>query len=50
MDELNEYLECTWGRCDDGICRCSACDVVTTQETDIYEEINYEEYIENLND
>lgn len=21
MDELNEYLECTCVRCDDGICR-----------------------------
>ena len=21
-DELNEYLECTCGRCDDGRCQC----------------------------
>ena len=42
MDELNEYLECTCGRCDDGKCH--------PQVTASYEEINYDEYIDNLND
>ena len=42
-DELNEFLECTCGRCDDGICRCCECE-------NEYNEINYDEYIDNQND
>ena len=48
MDELNEYLECTCGRCDDGKCKC--CKHEAPQETTSYEELNYDEYIDNLND
>lgn len=33
MDELNDYLECTCGRCDDGICRCSDFDNEPPQYT-----------------
>ena len=32
LDELNEYLECFCGRCDDGICRCSEYDTDYSQE------------------
>lgn len=50
-DELNEYLECTCGRCDDGRCRCT----ITynddyTNESSPADEINYDEYIDDLND
>lgn len=52
MDELNEYLECTCGRCDDGKCQCCDCDCENEhpQVTTSYAEINYDEYIDNLND
>ena len=50
MDELNEYLECACGRCDDGKCQCSDCENEYPQVTTAYEEINYDKYIENLND
>ena len=49
-DELNEYLECTCGRCDDGKCQCCDCENEHPQVTTSYEEINYDEYIDNLND
>lgn len=51
-DELNEYLECTCGRCDDGKCQCCTCDDEHEhpQVTTSYEEINYDDYIDNLND
>ena len=47
--ELNEYLECVCGRCDDGICRCceSECEY---PQTPTYDDTDYEEYIEDLND
>ena len=50
IDELNEYLECTCGRCDDGKCQCCDCENEHPQGTTSYEEINYDEYIDNLND
>ena len=50
MDELNEYLECTCGRCDDGKCQCHDCEDEHQQVATSYEEINYDEYIDNLND
>ena len=50
MDELNEYLECTCGCCDDSKCQCCECEDKKPQVTTIYEEINYDEYIDNLND
>ena len=50
MEELNEYLECTCGRCDDGNCQCCDCVNEHPQEVTSYEEINYDEYIDNLND
>ena len=51
MDELNEYLECTCGRCDDGKCQCCDCkEHIHPQETTIYDEPDYGEYIVNLND
>ena len=50
LDELNEYLECTCGRCDDGKCQCCECEDEKPQVTTTYEEINYDEYIDNLND
>ena len=40
MDELNEYLECTCGRCDDGRCRCCDYEDEQLQVTTSYEEIN----------
>ena len=50
MDELTEYLEYTCGRCDDGKCQCCDCENDHSQVTSSYEEINYDEYIEKLND
>ena len=50
LNELNEYLECTCGRCDDGKCQCCDCDNEHPQVATSYEEINYDEYIDNLND
>ena len=49
-EDLNEYLECTCGRCDDGKCQCCDCENEHPQVTSSYEEINYDEYIDNLND
>lgn len=49
-EDLNEYLECTCGRCDDGKCQCCDCENEHPQGTTSYEEINYDEYIDNLND
>lgn len=49
-NELNENLECTCGRCDDGKCQYCDCEDEKPQITTIYEEINYTENIENLND
>ena len=44
MDELNEYLECTCGRCDDGICRCSDFDNESPQySTDDDLDYDYDE-------
>lgn len=40
MDELNEYLECTCGRCDDGICRCSDFVNEPLQDTN-YDDLDY---------
>lgn len=48
-DEMNEYLECTCGRCDDGKYQCYDCEDEYSQVT-TYDEINYDEYIDNLND
>ena len=50
IDELSEYLECTCGRCDDGKCQCCKYEDEYPQVTTTYEEINYDEYIDNLND
>lgn len=41
MDELNDYLECTCGRCDDGICRCSDFDNESLHDT-TYDDLDYE--------
>ena len=49
-DELNEYLESACERCDDGKCQCCDCEHEHPQVTTSYEEINYDEYIEKLND
>lgn len=49
-DELNEYLESACGRCDDGKCQCCDCENEHLQVITSYEEINYVEYIDNLND
>lgn len=49
-EDLNEYLECTCGRCDDGKCQCCDCENEHPQVTSSYEEINYDEYIDNLKD
>ena len=49
-DELNEFLECSCGRCDDGKCQCRDCEHELPQETIIYNEPDYDEYIDNLND
>ena len=49
-EDLNEYLECTCGRCDDGKCQCCDCENEHPQVTTSYEEINYDVYIDNLND
>ena len=44
MDELNDFLECTCGRCDDGICRCSEWGVASQQDsTDDDLDYNYDE-------
>ena len=47
-NELNEYLECTCGRCDDGICQCCECEYDQPQTTS-YEDIEINEYIESDN-
>lgn len=50
MDELNDYLECTCGRCDDGICRCSDFDNEPPQYTaddDLDYDYDYEEHEED---
>ena len=49
-EDLNEYLECTCGRCDDGKCQCCDCENEHPQVATSYEEINYDEYIDNLKD
>lgn len=49
MDELNEYLERTCGRCNDGKCQCCDCEQEHPQEFVIYDESDYDEYIDNLN-
>ena len=41
MDELNEYLECTCGRCDDGICRRSDFVNEPLQDTN-YDDLDYD--------
>lgn len=48
-DELNEYLECTCGRCDDGICRCCECEDEQIQ-VQSNEEINNDEFVDNQSD
>ena len=52
MDELNEYLECTCGRCDDGICRCSECEHEHPQEIIYNNDFDYvyEEDVEENKD
>ena len=50
MEDLNEYLECTCGCCDDSKCQCCDCEHEHPQVNTSYEEINYDEYIDNLND
>ena len=51
MDELNDYLECTCGRCDDGICRCSEWDVEPQQDTADYDlDYDYDEEDEEKED
>ena len=47
--ELNEYLEGVWGRCEDGIWRCCESECENPQ-TPTYDDTDYEEYIEDLND
>ena len=49
IDELNEYLECTCGRCDDGICQCRRCDDEQHCPSS-FEETDYDEYTENPDD
>ena len=49
IDELNEYLECTCVRCDDVKYQCCDCEDEHSQLTSC-EEINYDEYVDNLND
>lgn len=49
-DELNEFLETTCVRCDDGKCQCCDCKDEHQQGATSYEEINYVEYIDDLND
>ena len=49
-DDLNEYLECICGRCDDGKCQCCECEHEHSQEAIICDEPDYDEYIDNLND
>ena len=44
------YLEYTCRRCDDRVCRCCDCEDERPQATTTYEEINYDEYIDNLKD
>ena len=41
MDELNDYVECTCGRCDDGICRCSDFDNESLHDT-TYDDLDYD--------
>ena len=48
-DELNEYLECTCGRCDDGTCDCSDCSEQSHELPPIAPIIN-DYYIEQFND
>lgn len=45
-----DYLECTFEHCDDGKSQCCDCENEHPQVTSSYEEINYDEYIDNLND
>lgn len=47
MDNETEELECTCGRSGDGHCHC--CEFNQEQQT-IYEEIDQEEFINQLND
>lgn len=49
-NDLNEYLECTCGRCDDGKCQCCDYENEHPQVATSYKEINYDEYIDDLND
>ena len=49
-DELNEYLEGACGRCDDGRCECCDCEGEHKQGATSHEEINYDEFIDNLNE
>ena len=49
MDELNEYLECTCGRCDDGICCCSDFVNEPLQDTN-YDDLDYHSEEEEKDD
>lgn len=49
MDELNEYLECTCGHCDDGISRCCEWEDDQSQEI-ICDNLDCEEDVEVNND
>ena len=55
MDELNEFLECTCGRCDDGRCQCSAWEdefppVIAPYDDANYDDYDYDERVDSLND
>lgn len=47
MDNETEEIECTCGHSGDGHCHCCEC---TQEQTPIYEEIDQEEFINQLND
>ena len=47
MDNETEDIECTCGHSGDGHCHCCEC---TQEQTPIYEEIDQEEFINQLND
>lgn len=54
-DDLNEYLECTCGRCDDGKCRCCVCwdehpQFVTSYDEADYDDADSNEHIDYLNE
>lgn len=48
MYELNEYLECTCGRCDEGKCKCRDCEDEHPQVPISYEEIDERERVNQI--